>query len=142
MNLEDQVCSLELAKKLKEIGIKQRSMFVWEYYDDQCYAIKFIPYAVVPNEINKFQWFSAFTVAELGEMLPKELESDDKSNPYELCCKWELHYSDNKMWHITYRKYNCENIRDFIIYDENEANARAKMLIYLIENGLIQSTNY
>lgn len=29
MNLEQQVVSLELAKKLKELGVKQKSMFGW-----------------------------------------------------------------------------------------------------------------
>ena len=27
MEIEDQVCSLELAKKLKELGVKQKSLF-------------------------------------------------------------------------------------------------------------------
>ena len=32
MKLEDQVVSLELAKKLKELGVKQESLFYWGYY--------------------------------------------------------------------------------------------------------------
>ena len=32
MKLEDQVCSLELAKKLKELGVKQDSLFYWNLY--------------------------------------------------------------------------------------------------------------
>ena len=31
MKLEEQVCSLELAKELKELGVKQDSMFYWEH---------------------------------------------------------------------------------------------------------------
>ena len=29
MKLEQQVCSLELAQKLKDLGVKQSSIFVW-----------------------------------------------------------------------------------------------------------------
>jgi len=29
MKLEDQVCSLELAKRLKELGVEQESLFYW-----------------------------------------------------------------------------------------------------------------
>jgi hypothetical protein len=29
MKLEDQVCSLDPAKRFKELGIKQESIFVW-----------------------------------------------------------------------------------------------------------------
>lgn len=54
MKLEDQVCSLELAKRLKELGVKQNSALVW--YKD--------------NEIRRRgemlgTYLAAFTVAEL-----------------------------------------------------------------------------
>ena len=29
MKIESQVCSLELAKKLKELGVKQESLYYW-----------------------------------------------------------------------------------------------------------------
>ena len=66
MELSDQICSLELAKKLKELGVKQESLFWYTIYVDQTYDIhyqfdsKYIPPA----------HYAAFTVAELGEMLP------------------------------------------------------------------------
>jgi hypothetical protein len=153
MKLEDQVCSCQLAKRLKELGVKQRSLFYhmtfintssvqydkdnekigddiiheneWEDYKERSY-------------VKKLKRYSAFTVAELGEMLPKKIDSEYKNYPYELNCKWELHYSDNKMWHITYVRYNDGDVMDFIIYDSNEANARAKMLIHLIENKYLE----
>lgn len=33
MKLEDQVCSLELAKRLKELGVSQLSLCYWWQYD-------------------------------------------------------------------------------------------------------------
>ena len=71
MNLEDQVVNLELSKRLKEFDVEQKSIFVWEYYDDQCYTVKYIPYAVVPNNYNKFQLYSAFTVFKCGIIFPR-----------------------------------------------------------------------
>lgn len=39
MNIEDQVCSLELAKKLKELGVEQDSLWYWiEVSDDEMYS--------------------------------------------------------------------------------------------------------
>jgi hypothetical protein len=34
MKLEQQVCSLELVKKLKEFGVKQESIWFWEAHAD------------------------------------------------------------------------------------------------------------
>jgi hypothetical protein len=92
MNLEEQVCSLELAKRLKELNVEQDSLFCWINNCDLEY---------LPLEIrNKNVVYAAFTVAELGEMLPN--------------------------FNVIYT-----------LFDRNEANARAKILIYLIENKLI-----
>lgn len=134
--LEDQLCSLEHAKRFDELGIKQKSLFVYQYHNDDCYSIQCKMYGIV----DCLKIYSAFTVAELGEMLPKELKNhNNKYFPYELTFKWELHYSDNKMWHVTYNSpgYDGDVIEDFLIYDKKEADARAKMLIYLIKKNLI-----
>jgi hypothetical protein len=64
MTIEEQVTSLEVSKKLKELGVKQESLWYWWkaghiFVEERRYAGR--------------QWeklASAFTVAELGEMLP------------------------------------------------------------------------
>lgn len=69
MKLEDQVTSLELSKKLKEIGVKQESLFYWvdnEKWSDEC-QLEYIPELEFPRDENSI---SAFTVAELGELFP------------------------------------------------------------------------
>ena len=63
MKLENQVCSLELSKRLKELGVKQDSL--WGYLDHG--DLNFYP--VLNSELIYLKAeYSAFTVAELGEL--------------------------------------------------------------------------
>lgn len=116
MRIEDQVCSLELAKRLKELGVKQISLFSWQI------GLNKIPVLNISfmGELGSDD-YSAFTVAELGEMLPESFATYRKNNKY--MGAWD------KEWDLIGKLY---------AKSENEANARAKMLIYLIENGLIK----
>lgn len=76
MKLEDQVCSLEFAKKLKELGVKQESLWYWVEKSElingkAVYSWVFsldqrpIDFAITEPGL------SAFTVAELLNMLRK-----------------------------------------------------------------------
>jgi hypothetical protein len=126
MKLVDQVCSLELAERLKNLGIKQESLFYWLMHDGigepECSGNIHIGDA---DEKDYFiELASAFTVAELGEMLPGGICQTDKIN--------KKRDSDLKSYCI----YLAGD--SFHAKDDNEANARAKMLIYLIENGLVE----
>jgi hypothetical protein len=121
MKLEDQVVSLELAKKLKELGVKQESLFWWlELYqgpDDKFNPRYFLNWG--KHQDVEVQ-FSAFTVAELGEMLPAHYIDSMKLKE-----EWFVRYAE-----VEHNYYHSE-------FASTEANARAKMLIYLIENNLI-----
>jgi len=130
MKLEDQVCSLELAKKLKELGVKQESIFWWKLVELDVGTFTNegkleLSDNNVPSIVDKI---SAFTVAELGEMLPNYIVSFSGliENIYEC---------------FDIRKY-AENLAHgtpfYSTRDKTEANARAKMLIYLLENGLVK----
>lgn len=140
MQLQDQVCSLELAKQLKELGVKQESYCKWnvpnieeekyligeENFDIENYTVgESTPQIFTQEEWEKFtdeynpissEMFSAFTVAELGEMLPEKT------------C-WRGYTNYNKKWSFMFGDFKAEAT--------TEADARAKMLIYLIENKLI-----
>src|SRR5215813_5724748 len=73
MKLEDQVCSLELSKSLKELGVKQESYFYWNEIDDNNEeGAPFTRCELLNYGLNSsYAWsFSAFTVSELGEILP------------------------------------------------------------------------
>lgn len=76
MKLEDQVCSLELAKKLKVLGVKQDSHFVWFDMDGEMQIVETLPAMPPQKQDGGFnEWYSAFTCAELGEMLPQGITS-------------------------------------------------------------------
>lgn len=123
MKLEDQVSSREPSERLKELGVKQESHFWWGHWD-------FAPDSPFvwdgsadgnTEDDTKIKRCSAFTVAELGEMLPRIDFCFEKYNSK----RWEFWFDG---------KY--EGRKQF--QDCTEADARAKMLIYLIENKLVK----
>ena len=114
MNLDKQVTSLDLSRRLKELGVKQESYFYWlEVVDDFNVSPKLVTYKP-KNRIGEYKttkegkWeekgYSAYTVAELGEIIKPHIK------------KIEVKAVD-------------ENIFD--------PDYWAKMLIYLVENNLI-----
>lgn len=135
MNIENQVASLELSKKLKELGVKQESVWYWVgWYGYSTETIKMIFSVKTNSEIKQIERdfhiekiCSAFTVAELGEMLP-ECYSSGKTN---------LDYMETNK---EVERFYCQNnnrtsIRKFA---DIEADARAKMLIWFIENKRVE----
>jgi len=119
MKLENQVVSLDLAKRLKELGVKQESLFWWNRLSDE-------PNGTEDWDLRNFQSdlasevYSAFTVAELGEILPIRARSE----------RWEK-------WYCTYNPHDSANADGARIESAiTEADARAKMLTYLLENKL------
>lgn len=145
MNLESQVCSLELAKRLKELRVKQDSLFKWVEYPHLMKQQEDGTYKCIETRIeilgtsywrqDEIDIWSAFNVSELGIMLPSSYEkSDDFSSPF---CLEIRKYSD--LFYIRYYDSDDQWYFDYEVKDSNEANARAQMLIYLLENGLINN---
>lgn len=111
MLLEKQCVSLDLAKKLKTLGVKQESLYCWLEASDGARLMT----NPTLSTYKYFDQYSAFTVAELGKMLPDYFESWKEMNTW--ICK--------------------ETGRGPIINANTEADARAAMLVYLLENKLI-----
>lgn len=82
--------------------------------------------------------FSAFTVAELGEMLPSGILFD--GNPYgiEMWTFGEPKQSAIQYEFTTDEEGSQLRVPVNAIVDVVEADARAKMLIYLLENKLVK----
>lgn len=112
MNIENQVCSLELSKRLKELGCKQESLWWWILKN---YSSGTSPSFLL---VAKSEWakviedqtercISAFTVSEL----------------IALCQENQIDLNADM---------------DFNIWKKQEIpNQLAKMLVYLIENKLL-----
>ena len=132
ISLENQVTSLELSKRLKELGVKQDSAFAWYRHSDSAghehiyceyrllqaswdaQSTYHDGYAKLPIEI-----CSAFTVAEHGIALPRSIRSYRDTNAKEEFWVCKLPYKKTE-------------------YADTEANARAQMRIWLIENKLVE----
>lgn len=139
MTLEQQVTSLEISKKLKELGVKQESLFWWETRFDKSYLVweDYHKDIRVIDTADVRPRSSAFTVAELGEMLP-----------HALAVKGKFYYltipNGNGLKWIDYATYSEESGVATFLYGyplmggDTEADARGKMLIYLLENDLIK----
>lgn len=130
MNIEQQVVSIDLARRLEELGVKQDSYFYWTICDD-CTKATGVEEATLQDGKNHGNNYSAFTVAELGEILPKEIS-------YEGFAHYLVCETSGTGWHIYYRQHEDNKFIPACRTDEEETNARAKMLIYLIENGLME----
>ncbi len=151
MKLENQVTSLELSKRLKDLEVKQESLWWWywndyreggkEGWDDSGLIYtggKFIDGSdeakirlgeedfseddqrLHDHNVARSNYISAFTVAELGEMMPKGFASYFRKRLNNWQCI--APYAEPEVPHT---------------HSVTEANARAKMAIYLLENKLI-----
>lgn len=120
ISLEKQVCSLDLAKRLKELGMKQemnRGDWYWSADDKLTLDVTVGDRWTLMPDCAK-----ALSVAELGEMLPKNFRSgrtrgNGRDNGGYVCQILDTGYSQQ--------------------FAATEADARAKMLIHLIENNLL-----
>lgn len=136
MKLENQVVSLDLSKRLKELGFKQDSLFWWDLQGDIGDNRARIIYK--NSEIMRrfpINLISTYTVAELGEMLPSIIQKA-YSPRYELEYNFPIKNDEKYTDQDFVIRYRSEE-KSFGVTAKTEADARAKMLIYLKENNLI-----
>lgn len=126
--IEKHVTSLELSKRLKELGFPQRSYFDWVKENGELTIWN-------PTQVSDYvtgnQEFlcSAYLSSELGDMLPTIEQYNLKQE----------RLADN-IWYVTYEafKYNAR-YGDYIgeLCGKTEADIRARMLIWLVENNYL-----
>lgn len=154
MELSKQVTSLDLSKKLKELGMKQESEFVW--YEAN--------HSILKSDIGKLFWnlshkyndsarnnprISAFTVAELGKILMRlpardsngELQTiifqNSKCNDDDCDCgateNFTVEYKVGQNIKHVEMSYPQKGEKE-----PTEAEARGQMVAYLVENKIIE----
>lgn len=125
MKLDQQVVSMELAKRLKELGVIGTALFWYqgrpeELETERGYAGPLYVRDLLGAYMQTENLVAAFTVAELGEMLI------GRSLPF---------YDDGEWKSDGY--YDAPSGRERITA-ETEAECRGRELAYLIENKLIE----
>lgn len=121
MKLKDQVCSIELAKKLKELGVKQESAFSWFAFTNENelrWVLELTEITDFPDVVKRY---AAFTVAELGEMLPMDRICTNKNKKFAIWFESAIAPTES------------------VITGDTEACARAKLLIHIIEKGIVDA---
>lgn len=134
MKLEDQVCSLELAKRLKELGVKQDSYWHWSTNS----GLGLNEHLYSCNQLSQYgtegvTFASAFTVAELGNILPQLLPMEKHQHHYGRLTLWRV----NDNWQLAYN-LESKQCHEIDAWDKSMANTFAKMLIRLIEKGIVK----
>jgi hypothetical protein len=138
MELSKQVCSLELAKKLKSLGVKQESYRYWYEYQD--HVIMGTQWCIVDptgnfDEEDQGRFISAFTVAELGNLIPGNIDGS-----IFMTQKGML----GNLWYCTMKCHNLDGDGLLTEHQENadtEADARGRMMVYLLEKKLIPTAS-
>ena len=121
--MKNKVTGLELSKKLKELGVKQDSEFY--HAGDK---------RIVANEVKRLfpVHCSAFLSCELGEMLPAIVKGYRLSAIKDDDNTWYVEYSDS------INTMSNETLDEAFFQADTEAEARGKMVEYLLENNLIE----
>lgn len=121
--IEKHVTSLELSRRLKGLGCPQRSYFDWVKENGELTIWN-------PTQVSDYvtgnQEFlcSAYLSSELGEWMPEFVKTYKRSGEY-----WcDYLYLENPRLDEDYARTEVQSI---------EANAKAKMLIWLVENNYL-----
>lgn len=112
MDLEKQVCSLELAKRLKELGVETEAYHYWCYHNSGVWDLE-------RWNSGHANWYAAYSVAELGELLPN------------LCEVWHGENDGSESLWFASAGETIES--SYCIAAATEANAKAKLLVWYLE---------
>ena len=129
MKIEQQVVSLELAKQLKEAGFKQDSKWWWWVNKLSPKSKPSVSYYGDNKPIKDWECIAAPTVAELGERLPNRCKTRWFTEQVSGLSSWVC-----RLWDC-----DADGKATFgqNFFADTEANARAKMWLYLKKENLL-----
>lgn len=146
MTIENQVTSLEPSKQLRELGVRQESLFWWATFRNESSPKEQwgnVYSEIIPEDqledlqerryLKDLSVCSAFTASELGELLPVEFHNDDLEK-----FSMRIWKDYDGQWFVVY--FNSKGGYEFIEFG-TLADAMAKMLIHLLENKLMTLPN-
>lgn len=150
MKLEDFVVSLKLSQRLKELGVNQDSMCHWLHIPRKSVknnntgdwfvrheSYKVIPWIKTKGTVKQESLTSAFNSQEIGELLPFGSLFKQKINKTNWWRRAELNFKKTRDgWFVRYENPDTK-IASVKFSDKRECDARAKALIYLLENNLV-----
>jgi hypothetical protein len=124
MKIEDIVCDIEYAENLKVLGLKRKDTL----------------FAYLKGEIQHeccdcacgYYDCKTYTVADLGEMLPLTINDNDTMGG--ISYLGNFFYEPKYKFSVSYGT-DYDGMEGSCFNDKKEANARAKLLIWLIENN-------
>jgi hypothetical protein len=139
MTAEDQVCNPELAKKLRMLGVEQRSIWYWcEHMEasEAHHTVYELEWGAAPFPCAaEHDKISAFTVADLGGILPKVIRCEEPR--YLTITNHASPFDRRSIWYVYYERAEEAPDCKYGVEAASEADARAKMLIHLLENELV-----
>jgi len=157
MNLDQQITSLDLSKKLRELGIEQESLLSWikktngswvvtSYHGCSCWAT-----SRGCVDYYEYEDYSAFNASELMELLPSRMIIPERKpfDHFRFNLSKSLIAEEGNIVSPAYViNYLCDTAhpQSFIsipmlqhnIWDRTLSNALAKTLIHLIENNFME----
>jgi hypothetical protein len=132
MKLDEQVTSLELSKRLHALGAPQTSVFYWvENKRGDANPLIVGPDAV---DIPDANFYSAFTVAELGAIMPYSFVSERRASG-----RWECGQRYRLEVDGSAPRHRFADVTE-VFFGDTEVEVRAKMLIFVLESSPITGT--
>lgn len=139
MNLESICTSLEMSKKLQEVGFKEETCFGWitiEHYQGEQEPAFETVLDYLSDSKKYVDLIPAYTFEQIYKVLPEEISEifkDSDGKEYEVSQLGKLIYRFDGLWLVGYYGYREDDIN----YSDNLADATAKCFIWCVENNFL-----